>query len=286
MFIYFVLIFQQLIASGTHIIAKVVVKDIDPVSLTMLRSGIAAIGLLILMRIRSVKMKFEKRDLKKILLLSALAIPVNQFLFLYAIKYTTPSNAALLYGTTPAMVLVLSIILGREKIKLKRIAGVALAFIGVLIVIFERGLDFGSDYTMGNIIICIAVIAWALYTVQGKEMIIKYGAFKTSSATMVIGTLIFLPVGAWDTINFQYSSLTFYHWLGLLYLAFMTSIFAYVLWYYALSRIEAPRVTIFMNLQPVLTTLLSVIILGQSITTAFLIGGAVALTGVVIAQTN
>jgi drug/metabolite transporter (DMT)-like permease len=286
MFIYFVLIFQQFIASGTHIIAKVVVKDIDPVSLTMLRSGIAAIGLLILMRIRSVKMKFEKGDWKKILILSALAIPVNQFLFLYAIKYTTPSNAALLYGTTPAMVLVLSIILGREKVKLKRIAGVALAFIGVLIVIFERGLDFGSDYTMGNIIIFIAVIAWALYTVQGKEMIIKYGAFKTSSATMVIGTLMFFPVGAWDTINFQYSSLTVYHWLGLLYLAFMTSIFAYVLWYYALSRIEASRVTIFMNLQPVLTTLLSVIILGQSITTAFLIGGAVALTGVVIAQTN
>ncbi|MBA4312512.1 MAG: hypothetical protein C0417_07760 [Chlorobiaceae bacterium] len=284
MFIYFVLIFQQLIASGTHIIAKVVVKDIDPVSLTMLRSGIAAIALLLIMYIRRIKLQFERADWKKIIFLSTLAIPINQFLFLYAIKYTTPANAALLYATTPAMVLVLSIILGREKAILKRMIGIGIAFVGVLIVIFEKGVDVHADYTIANVVIFVAVIAWALYTIQGKEMILKYGALKTSSSTMVIGTILYLPIGAWNTINFSYQSLTIYHWLGLLYLAIMTSIFAYVLWYYALSRIEATRVTIFMNLQPVLTTLLSVLLLGQSITVAFVIGGVIALSGVIIAQ--
>jgi drug/metabolite transporter (DMT)-like permease len=284
MFIYFVLIFQQLIASGTHIIAKVVVKDIDPVSLTMLRSGIAAIALLVIMYIRRIRLQFERADWKKIIFLSALAIPINQFLFLYAIKYTTPSNAALLYATTPAMVLVLSIILGREKAILKRMVGIGIAFVGVLIVIFEKGVDFHSDYTIANVVIFVAVIAWALYTIQGKEMILKYGAFKTSSSTMVLGTILYLPIGAWNTINFSYESLNHFHWLGLFYLAVMTSIFAYVLWYYALSRIEATRVTIFMNLQPVLTTLLSVLLLGQSITVAFVIGGVIALSGVIIAQ--
>jgi drug/metabolite transporter (DMT)-like permease len=284
MFIYFVLIFQQLIASGTHIIAKVVVKDIDPVSLTMLRSGIAAIALIVIMYIRRIRLQFERADWKKIIFLSALAIPINQFLFLYAIKYTTPSNAALLYATTPAMVLVLSIILGREKAILKRMVGIGIAFVGVLIVIFEKGIDFHSDYTIANVVIFVAVIAWALYTIQGKEMILKYGAFKTSSSTMVLGTILYLPIGAWNTINFSYESLNHFHWLGLFYLAVMTSIFAYVLWYYALSRIEATRVTIFMNLQPVLTTLLSVLLLGQSITVAFVIGGVIALSGVIIAQ--
>ncbi|MBI5020010.1 MAG: DMT family transporter [Ignavibacteriales bacterium] len=284
MFIYFVLTFQQLIASGTHIIAKVVVKDIDPVTLTMLRSGIAALALIGIMFIRKIKLQFERSDWKKIIFLSVLAIPINQFFFLYAIKYTTPANAALLYATTPAMVLVLSIISGREKAVLKRMIGIGIAFTGVLIVIFEKGVNFHSDYTMGNVIIFAAVIAWALYTVQGKEMILKYGALKTSSSTMVIGTILYLPIGSWNTVNFSFGTLTIYHWLGLLYLAVMTSIFAYVLWYYALSRIEATRVTIFMNLQPILTTLLSVMLLGQSITAAFIIGGVIALTGVIIAQ--
>jgi len=64
----------------------------------------------------------------------------------------------------------------------------------------------------------------------------------------------------------------------------ITSVVAYLLWYYALSRAEAGKVAVFTNLQPLLTTVLAVLLLNQDVTVAFLVGGTVAIGGVVLAQ--
>lgn len=162
--------------------------------------------------------------------------------------------------------------------------GVVIAFLGILLVVFERGIDFRSDYTLGNALLVVAVIAWAFYTVRGKPMIMEYGAFPTSAITMIVGTMMFLPIGGASMIHFDYASLTLHHWGGLVYLSIGTSIFAYFLWYYALGRIEASKVAIFANLQPVLTTVLSFVLLGQSISIWFIIGGTIALVGVILTQ--
>ncbi|MBI3765123.1 MAG: DMT family transporter [Ignavibacteriales bacterium] len=272
--VYIILLFQSLIASGTHIVAKIVVRDIEPVTLTMVRSVMAAVGLLVIAAVRKTNFRILREHYVSIGLLSALAIPINQFLFLTGIKYTTPANASLLYGTTPAIVLLVSHFIGKEKMTWKKSIGVAIAFCGILLVVFERGIDFRSDYTFGNGLLVIAVLAWSFYTVLGKQMIMKYGAFPTSAITMILGTVMFLPIGIIRVVDFNFSSLTMNHWMGLLYLSLGTSIFAYFLWYYALGKIEASKVAIFTNLQPILTTILAVVILGQTITTVFILGEA------------
>ena len=284
MAVYLSLIFQQLISSGTHIIAKVVVRDIDPLTLTMLRSALAALVLVAFMAVRGRRFSFAREDRRTIVLLSILAIPVNQFLFLCAMKYTTPANASLLYGATPALVLILSAARGSEVITGRKVSGIILAFSGILLVVFERGVDLRSSYTFGNILLLLAVIAWAFYTVLGRPMIIKYGAFTTSAATMILGTLFYLPIGIYPTTVFPYSTLRFAHWGGIIYLGLGTSVFAYFLWYYALARIEASKVAVFSNLQPVMTTVLAAVLLGFQITPVFVVGGLLALGGVIITQ--
>jgi drug/metabolite transporter (DMT)-like permease len=72
--------------------------------------------------------------------------------------------------------------------------------------------------------------------------------------------------------------------MAILYLALITSVLSYFLWYFALGRAEAGKVALFANLQPILTTILAVLLLGQEVTVAFVIGGIIALAGVVIAQ--
>jgi drug/metabolite transporter (DMT)-like permease len=282
--VYVALIFQSLISSGTHLVAKVVVKDIEPVSLTMIRSTLAAAGLLLIMLARRSRSSFAREDYGTILLLGFLAIPANQFLFLTALRHTTASNAALMYAATPAIVLVISSVSGKERLTLKKMLGVTIAFGGILMVVFEHGIDIASDSTFGNLLLLAAVISWAFYTVKGRPMIIKYGAFETSAVTMVLGTLLYLPVGAVNALEFDYSALTAAHWGGIAYLSVGTSIFAYFLWYYALGRIEASKVAIFSNLQPVMTTLLAFFLLAQPISVTFIVGGCVTLTGIVLTQ--
>ena len=73
-------------------------------------------------------------------------------------------------------------------------------------------------------------------------------------------------------------------WLGILYLGIGTSIVGYVLWYYAIGRIDVSKVAVFANGQPVLATVLAMIFLDYTITGNFVVGGIMTLTGVIMTQ--
>jgi len=282
--VYAVLLVQSLLAGGTHIVAKMVVSDVDPFTLTLIRSLISAAALGLILLVRGKMPDIRREDYVLIFWLSFLAIPVNQFLFLFAMRYTIASNGALLYATTPIVVLLLSHIFLGEGITRRKIAGVVLGFLGVTIVIFERGVSASLDYFFGNVVMFIAVLAWGVYTVFGRRLIVAYGAIEATSVTLIVGTVLFLPIGLIPSLQFPYGQLTAANWVQILYLGVGTSVLSYLLWYYALGRIEAGKVALFANLQPLLTTVLAVIVLGQSVSAAFLIGGTIAIAGVVVAQ--
>jgi drug/metabolite transporter (DMT)-like permease len=275
---------QTLIASGTHIVAKAVVEDVDSTTLTFLRSMIAAAGLAAVFLIRERRIRVERGDLLKLFWLGLLAIPLNQYAFLIAIGLTTPSNAALFYAMTPLFVMILSSILLKERSIPIAKTGIVIGFAGIAIVVFERGIDLAADQTVGNLLLLVAVMAWGLYTVQGRPLILKYGSFHIAALSMIIGALLFFPVGIVPAVRFDYSTIGMAHVYGMLYLGIGTSIIAYFLWYYALGRIESTKVAVFTYLQPVITTILAVIILGQVITMQFVAGAVIALIGVLLVQ--
>jgi drug/metabolite transporter (DMT)-like permease len=282
--VYIVLMLHMCVASGTHLVAKAVANDIEPFTLTMLRNCIASAGLLAIFFIREKKIRIERGDRGRLFSLGFLAIWMNQFAFLFGIRYTTPANAALLYASTPIFVMLISYFMKRETLTVKKIMGVAVAFIGIIIVIFERGIDLGLRYTFGNLVLLVSVAAWALYTVLGRSMVLKYGSLQVSILSMLAGFALFIPAGSVSLALFDFSGLTRMHIYGLIYLGLGTSVVSYILWYYALSRIEATRVAIFTNGQPILTAVLSVIFLNQTITLPFIIGGFVTMTGVFLTQ--
>ncbi len=282
--IYIVMLFQQLVASGTHLIAKTVTRTVDPTALTFVRGIISGLALAGLFYIREKKIKISKEDFSRMAWLSFIAIPINQFLYLYGMKFTLASNGALLYATTPAFVLVLSHFILGEKLSLFKIIGVGIAFIGVLIIVFERGVDFSSDYFLGNVMILIAVIAWALYAIQGKRLIAKYGAFHVSALTIIGGALIFVPFGAASMFWFDITEISGGDWLGILYLALGTSVVGYVLWYYAIGKFDTTKVAVFANAQPIFTTILAVLFLHQPISPTFVTGGIITILGVLLTQ--
>ncbi len=282
--VYLLLIVQQIIAGGTHIVAKAVVGEVDAATLTFLRTVIAAAGLWGIVRIRSGPLNIERNDWRNMAFLGFVGVALNQFLYLYGMKFSTAANGALLYAATPVFVLVLSRLMNRERMKPLKIFGIFLAFVGISIVIFERGIDFSSGYAYGNLLILVAVVAWTLFTVLGKDMILKYGALRTTSAMMICGAIIFSPIGMISASQFPFAELSGLHWGGILYLAIGTSIIGYLLWYHALSRIEASKVAVFSNVQPVFATILSLIFLNYTITPPFVIGSIITICAIYITQ--
>jgi drug/metabolite transporter (DMT)-like permease len=281
--VYIILAIQLLFASATHIAAKAVVGEVDALTLTLLRNIISVVGFYAILVVRGIGVRIEKGYRRFIFLLGFLVV-FNQYLYLYGMKYTTAANGALLYALTPIFVLLLSRFFLSEKITVQKLLGIILAFVGVTVVIFERGVNTSAEFAFGNIIILLAVITYALFTILGKPIVIKYGALSATASANFAGLLLILPCGIYNAATFPFERLHTIDWIGILYLGIGTSIIGYLLWYYALRRIDAIRLAVFANGQPIVASILSVIFLGATITPQFVVGGIVTLTGVIITQ--
>ncbi len=281
--VYVVLGIQILFASATHIVAKSVVRDVDALTLTFLRGIISAVGFFAVLMGRGVKIRFRREHVRSIILLGFLAT-FNQFLYLYGMKYTTAANGALLYATTPIFVLILSKFMLKEEITSRKLSGIILAFIGVTIVIFERGISVSAEFTFGNIVILIAVITWALYTILGKPLVLEVGALSATASANFAGLSLIFPFGIYGAVTFPFGQLHLSDWAGIFYLGIGTSIIGYLLWYYALRRIDASRLAVFSNGQPIVTSIMSVIFLNATISIQFVFGGIITIAGVILAQ--
>ncbi len=280
--IFSVVIFGQMIMGGTFPAAKIALRDFDAFTLALLRYTLASSALLLITYLRGRMKKVERRDLPRLLLLGVLAIPLNQLLFLYGLQFTTPARSAIWFGATPIFVFLLAVPLLGERATIRKVIGTIASFAGVALVL--EGGGSGGGTTKGDLIIIAAVISWAFYTVLGKPLLRKYGPLAMTAYALSIGTAIYLPFGIYLAWHFDFTQVSTAGWGGLLYIALATSVVGYSIWYWALARMEAIKLAIFQNIQPVAGTALSVVFVGETLGIYFFLGGILILGGVLLTQ--
>lgn len=289
MMLYLVMLVQQLIASSTHLIAKDAASQLHPISVVLVRGMWTCLAFGIWFVVRRDRCKpVERRDLPLILTLGLVNLPINQLLFIWGVSYTTPPNASLAYALTPAFVVALVLFVHRKTMSWRKILGVVVAFVGASIVLVDRGADVSGGQTLGNVMVLLASFSWAAFTLYGQKIVERYGPLQAIAMTFFSGLAAFVPVWVFIPVDSQLdvllSGASISLWWQLFYLGVITSGIGYALWYFALSRLDSGKVAVFNNLQPVLTSILTLIVLGTAPTTLFLIGGSIALVGVIITQ--
>jgi len=289
MMFYLVLLVQQLIASSTHLIAKDATGFLHPASVVLVRGmwTCLAFGLWFAVR-RSTWKPVERRDLLVILALGLVNIPINQLLFIWGVSFTTPPNASLAYALTPAFIVALLVGVHRQRVGQRKLLGVVVAFLGAAIVLIDRGAGVSDGQMLGNGMVLLASLSWAAFTLYGQRIVERYGPVQAIAMTFFDGLALYVPV--WFVIP-QDTSLdpllqanAAHIWWQLFYLGVITSGIGYGLWYYALSRLESSKVAVFNNLQPVITSVLTFLLFGAIPSPLFIVGGIVALVGVIITQ--
>ena len=282
---YPLILLQQIIASSTHLFAKNITSVIHPSIVVLFRGCFSALayGMWLLIARRQLK-TIEKQDIPWFFLLGALNMPINQLLFIWGVKYTTPANASLAYALTPAFVLIIATLFMGEKLTKKKGFGIAMAMIGTFIVLFEKGLAFGSEQFLGNVMVLMASISWAVYTTVGKKFAMKYGGIYMTGITMLTGLMLYIPVIMMIPGIIEPSDFTTSMWFQLFYLGVVTSGVGYALWYIALTKMEASKLAVFNNIQPVLTTIMAFFLFNVIPSETFIIGAIVAIVGVIITQ--
>lgn len=278
--VYLVVILGQIVFAATPIFAKIALREFDPFTLGLLRFVISIAMLNALLLVQGRRIIPEAKHWPLLLFLGFVAVPVNQGLFLVGLKYTSPAHSALLYSLTPLIVYLLAIPVLKEKPSVGKIADIMTALCGVIFVLLDSQIKRAPHFVWGDLLIFVAVIAWALFTVFGKLLVGRIGSLPAVTYTMTVGTLLFVPIGIYPAANFDYGRASPLSWFSLLYIAVLASGVAYPLWYWGLKHLEASRLAVFSNFQPVLTAVLSYLFFAEELTPNFILGGILVLVGV------
>ncbi|MFM8280514.1 MAG: DMT family transporter [Bacteroidota bacterium] len=282
---YPLILLQQFIASSTHLFAKNVTMFLHPSTVVLFRGCFSAIAYGLWIGFTSKQLKtVEKKDIPWFFVLGALNMPINQLLFIWGVKYTTPANASLAYALTPAFVLIIAVLFLGEQLTKKKTFGIMLAMFGTFIVLFEKGLAFGSEQFLGNVMVLSASVSWAVYTTLGKKYAMKYGGVFMTGASMITGLFLYIPVIMALTVEIEPLKYDSGIWFQLFYLGVITSGLGYALWYVALTKMEASKLAVFNNIQPVLTTIMAFFLFNAIPSETFILGALVAICGVIITQ--
>ncbi len=182
---------------------------------------------------------------------------------------------------TSAIFVALAAPLMGERISRLRLAGVVLSFVGVAVTASHGSLRFSTS-VVGDALMVLDGLLWAIYTLLGKKLLKKYDALSLTSHVFVIGTIFLLPFailgGLKDPLEFGFIVV-----VSLLYISVLCSVFAYAVWYLALERMEASQVAVFVYLIPVATAAIEYLATG-SIESSTLAGSTLVLAGVYLAE--
>jgi drug/metabolite transporter (DMT)-like permease len=277
---------NQLLSSGTHLIAKGALLLLSPLAVALLRFVSASVVLFAYLRFRTGLARVERRDWPAFFLLGFLVVPVNQGFFLFGLARSTASHASLLYALTPLVVLLFARRLLREEGLVSKLVGILAAFTGVAVILLERGLRHEVGLLSGDLLILVAVFAWAAYTVLSKRLLARYDPMTVTGWSIISGTLMCLPALFVPGAIPRLESIPIGVWGAIAYLAVGTSVIAYPLWSYALRHMDASKVAITTNTQPILTAALSWLLFRERFTPGFFVGAALILAGVTWVETR
>ena len=259
---------------------KAVVTELSPVNLALLRWFIAAVPFLVLLPvIGRPKARFERRDLPRLLVV-ALANVAGYHLSLYYAETTISAGmSALLTSLGPIFIAILSYVFLKEATGRRVLAGLGLATVGT--VILSLGSISAADISSYSGIFegLITAFCYALFAVLGKPLVQKYGSAPTTILAGLVGTVMMLPLLSGGFVA-QVESLSFYGWVGVVYLSLLSTVFGYLMFYTLVSRGAVTRLAIQLYLIPVISIIGGALLLTEAVTPAVVAGGGLMLSAV------
>lgn len=224
-----------------------------------------------------------RRFFLQFLFLGFVAVPVNVGLFFEGASRTPAAHAALSYALTPVFVFIIEAARRRTNVTFQKIAGLALALGGAIVVLLSKG-ELAGPEPFGDLLLLCAAGAWAVYTVWSRPLVAEVGSNSVLIVSLLFGSLMWLPIGAPVAFTIAYDKLNAGHWACIVYTALVTTLLNYKLWLFGLKRLEATQVAIFNNLQPIVTVFFEWVLLRAPIPAATLIAAIMILCGVTLVQ--
>lgn len=279
----FSLVAMLVMWSFNYVAGKVALRHLDPITLAAFRIELATLIILPFYFLRRNRIRLSARDLW-ILAWLGFFLAANQFCFTVGLDYTSSGHSSVILSLGPILVLLLAIAIKQEALTPGKLFGMAISFLGVILLEGERGLFTRSPFLTGDLITLAGTFSFSIYAVFSKKVAQGFDTISMNTINLVAGAILLLPLAIRQGARLDWGAVGWSGWAGLIYMAAISSVAAYLLFYWVLRYMTASRVAAINYFQPVGAILVSAAFLGEEPTRYLLAGGAIVLLGVFLAE--
>ncbi|HEY0461320.1 MAG TPA: DMT family transporter [Pyrinomonadaceae bacterium] len=274
------LVAVQVFFGSATVLGKFALLAFPPYALVGFRVGGATLAFYILQRFRGSLALDCSAHYLKFAIFALIGVALNQLLFFKGLSLTTAVNTSLIAVTIPIFTILISALIGSDRLSWRKGAGIVLAAAGVIYLINPGKASFGSETTQGDVLIVLNSLCYAIYVAISKKLISHYGALKSIAWLFLYASLINVPMGVFALRDVNLREVSLNSWLFVAGLVIFPTIMAYFWNAWALSRVEPSVVAVYIYLQPLMGFLAAILFLGEHFSVRLLVSASLVFAGV------
>jgi drug/metabolite transporter (DMT)-like permease len=274
----------NVVYATSYVVTRLVLDDVPPTILALLRLVIGAAVLVPLGR-RADAATPTRAQGARVFWMGALGFAAAFALSHWGIARSSATNAALLIVVEPLTLVALGPLLLGERLTRREAAGAAVAVVGAVLVVLNGVPGVTLELLprwRGDLLLVLSGVGYASYSLLGRTVLTDSNAAAITARSIVWGAVVMAPLAALEWAAGARPVATPSAIAGTLYLAFVITAGAYLVWNWALARVEAARAAPFLTIQPVVGALLGVAILGDPFTIFTAAGGVLIVAGLLV----
>ena len=287
--VYSGLVFTMFIWGLAWPVGRLLATNLPPVSIAAIRYAIVVPVLFAILWFREGSFKIERSWIPTLVVMGILNTTLYQIFFLYGVKYAAASDDSLVIGIGPVLIAVIASFVLKERLTGIKILGFASGLAGIITISILSPNTQVLDRPLGVTLVFGGATAYALYTVILRRFIAanranSHGSQQSSLSILswisLFGWIFLIPLSLLEapwTYNWNAGS-----WLGILYLAILSTVIGYFLYIEGVSKIGAGRSAIFGNLVPVFGVLTSFLVLNENLSPWTAVSFLLILAGVLL----
>src|SRR3989454_1198469 len=268
------LLAANIVYATSYVVTRLVLDDVPPMTLALLRLVLGAAVLVPLAR-RGATVPIPRGltpgQGARVFWMGALGFAAAFALSHWGIARSSATNAALLIVVEPLTLVVLGPLLLGERLTPREAVGAALAVAGAVVVVVNGvpGVTLGVlPHWSGDLLLLLSGVAYASYSLLGRTVLTDANATAVTARSIVWGAVVMAPLAALEWAAGARPQVTPSAVAGTLYLALVITAGGYLMWNWARARVEAARAAPFPTVPPAVRGLLGAVVLGEAVSTS------------------
>jgi drug/metabolite transporter (DMT)-like permease len=225
--------------------------------------------------------KIDPKDYLRIVIAAFFGVALNMLSFFKGLNLTSPISASVLMVSTPMIVLVLSAIIIKERIKKRMVFGIVLGLIGTaFLIIYGKSVENAPNASLGNFLVFVNASSYGLYLVLVKKLMDKYNPYNFAKWVYLIGFIMVLPFGwsEFEAVNWGVMPLDIYLKIG--FVVVFSTFLTYLLNLLSMKELKPTTIAVFVYLQPVFASIFAISLGKDELTLVKIIAAVLIFTGV------